>query len=90
MNDDLGLPRALDEGDYVILSTGAVARARAAYPPGYVGTLELELDGQPMKEQAERITLPQTIHGATSAEPVQSTLETHEHHAKEHDHRMKD
>lgn len=55
--DAKGLPAALHAGDEVILSTGAVARARGEYEAGYAGLVALTLDGQEMSERAESITL---------------------------------
>jgi hypothetical protein len=56
--DDSGLPRGLDEGDYVILSSGAIATARRSYPRGYSGILDLLLDGAEISDTTAAITLP--------------------------------
>ena len=75
-----GLSRALNPGDYVILSTGAIASTAEAYPAGYDGPVNMLLDGQPMSELAETLTLPDPnvhAHGLESA-PV---FEHNEHPA---------
>lgn len=58
MERDNGLSRALDEGDAVILSTGATATVRRCYPKGYSGDVEILLDGAEESERASGLTLP--------------------------------
>jgi hypothetical protein len=55
-----GLPRALNEGDSVILSTGATATVRRSYPAGYDGDVEILLDGAKESDRADALTLPDT------------------------------
>ena len=54
------MERALAEGDYVILSTGAVATVRRSYPAGYSGLVDILLDGAEESERSEALTLPET------------------------------
>lgn len=58
MQEDFGLKRALQEGDAVILSTGASATARRSYPKGYIGEIEIVLDGNEETERTSGLTLP--------------------------------
>lgn len=58
MDNDAGLKRALTAGDRVILSTGATATVRRSYPQGYVGDVEIVLDGAHETERTSGLTLP--------------------------------
>ena len=70
-SNERGLPRALNAGDYIILSTGAIATATEAYPAGYEGPVSMALDGQPMSELAETLTLPDpNLHARVSEQPT--------------------
>lgn len=53
----VSLARALEPGDEVILSTGAVAVVRKSYPKGYRGRVEFELDGRVESDEVESLTL---------------------------------
>ncbi|HET6275026.1 MAG TPA: hypothetical protein VFE16_03710 [Candidatus Cybelea sp.] len=53
----VSLPRALEPGDEVILSTGAVAVVRKSYPKGYRGQVEFELDGRLESDDVGSLTL---------------------------------
>ena len=65
MERRLGLPRALEAGESVILSSGATATVRRAYPAGFDGDVELVLDGAQETERASALTL-------ADEEPVQA------------------
>ncbi len=54
------MEHALTEGDYVILSTGAIATVRRSYPAGYSGLVDILLDGAEESERSEALTLPET------------------------------
>jgi hypothetical protein len=58
MEDSSGLQRDLKEGEAVILSTGATATARRSYPAGYIGDVDILLDGRGEKERADGLVLP--------------------------------
>jgi hypothetical protein len=59
-DSNAGLPRALNEGDSVILSTGATATIRRSYPAGYNGDVDILLDGVQEADRADALTLPDT------------------------------
>lgn len=66
----VSLTRALDPGDEVILSTGAVAVVRHSYPKGYQGRVEFELDGRVESDEVASLTLedaPELLEPTTSA-----------------------
>ena len=56
-SNEVGLSRTLSEGDYIILSTGAIGTVIGTYPAGYSGPVSLSIDGEPMSELAETLTL---------------------------------
>lgn len=58
MEDNAGLKRALHRGDEVILSTGATATVRAAYPKGYTGDVAILLNEAEEMERVSGLTLP--------------------------------
>jgi len=60
-DNSAGLPRALTAGDYVILSTGAIATVRGDYPVGYSGDVAIMLDGAEELERVDGLTLPGKI-----------------------------
>ncbi len=53
------MERALSEGDYVILTSGAIATVRRCYPAGYSGPVEILLDGAEESESSDGLTLPE-------------------------------
>ena len=57
-SDGARLKRALAEGEAVILSTGATATTRRAYPAGYSGEIEILLDGAEETERVAGLELP--------------------------------
>lgn len=59
-DSNAGLPRALNKGDSVILSTGATATVRRSYPAGYNGDVDILLDGVEETDRADALTLPDT------------------------------
>jgi hypothetical protein len=61
MNNESGLPRAVQEGESVILSTGATATLRRSYPAGYDGDVEIELDGVEESDRASALTLTDPV-----------------------------
>jgi hypothetical protein len=69
MNEDTpGLSRSLADGDSVILSSGATATVRSAYPVGYAGDVDLLLDGEEVSDLAGSLTLPNTDAHVTASE----------------------
>ncbi|MFN2448717.1 MAG: hypothetical protein ABR508_02835 [Candidatus Baltobacteraceae bacterium] len=87
-----GLSRALSAGDYVILSTGAIARVSTAYPQGYHGPVEMTLDGQPMSELAATLVLPDNDQAAARQGDggVAGGSSAHASHVREPHLRMED
>jgi len=55
--EDAALKRDLAAGDEVILSTGATATVRRAYPAGHTGEVEILLDGAEERERVSGLTL---------------------------------
>jgi|HubBroStandDraft_3_1064219.scaffolds.fasta_scaffold2287741_1 hypothetical protein len=53
MDDTAGLSEALNDGDAVVLSTGANATVRGAYPKGHRGDVRIVLDGVEQVERAD-------------------------------------
>ncbi len=73
MKTETGLRRALSEGDAVILSTGATATVRRAYPAGYFGDVEILLNGVGETERTQGLTLPDEQPLLGGAEAAEST-----------------
>ncbi len=73
----MGLARALNAGDSVILKTGATATVRRSYPAGYTGEVEIDLDGSEETERVDGLTLPmwEVDHDAAAEEPNTATGE---------------
>lgn len=86
------MERALSEGDYVILSTGAIATVRRSYPAGYSGQVDILLDGAEESESADALTLPETNVHATEPElgPAVEGAETNGGEARGQSVRMED
>ena len=90
-DDDRGLLRALHAGEKVILATGATAVARASYPAGYSGDVDILLDGVEESERADGLTLleralPENpVHDDAAASASQPAGET-----RGRSHRMED
>lgn len=58
MEDNGGLPRDLQDGEAVTMSSGATATVRGSYRAGYSGVVTVVLDGQEEKERASGLTVP--------------------------------
>ncbi len=82
-SNEHGLKRELARGDYVILSTGAIGRARQAYPAGYDGIVEIEIDDQSMSERAGTLVLPD---GDARERPQAIAGDVFEHHSQDEAH----
>jgi hypothetical protein len=52
------LERAVREGSYVVLKSGAIAMVRRNYAAGYKGIVDLLLDGEETSERAGDLLLP--------------------------------
>jgi hypothetical protein len=90
-SDHAGLGRALRAGDYVILSTGAIGRVRESYPPGYSGSVSIEIDGQIMSELAGTLVLHEDRSaGNREASDVVQPASDRDSHVREPDKRMRD
>jgi hypothetical protein len=63
MDNDAGLREALNEGDAVVLSTGATATVRGSYPKGYCGDVRILLGDVEELERADGflVTHPQPM-----------------------------
>jgi hypothetical protein len=59
MDGEAGLAQALDDGDAVILSTGATATVRGSYPQGYRGDVRIVLNGAEELERADALVIAQ-------------------------------
>ncbi len=70
------MEHALTEGDYVILSTGAIATVRRSYPAGYSGLVDILLDGSEESERSEALTLPETSIQVTEPETAPAVIRT--------------
>jgi hypothetical protein len=70
-----GFERPVNRGDYIILSTGAIATARHAYPAGYRGVVEMLLDGAEVADEVSSLTLPEENATVTQSSPREVTID---------------
>jgi hypothetical protein len=79
MDAEAGLAQALNDGDAVILSTGATATVRGSYPQGYCGDVRIVLDGAEELERADALVIahfPPNRPNATDETPAAPSTES--------------
>lgn len=76
MDNEAGLDESLNDGDAVVLSTGATATVRGSYPKGYRGDVKILLGGVEESEHTDGFLV-------THPQPMPETFDDSENAAAE-------